>query len=272
VSLSQEPAFSLLKKYFVCGYHDITNEPYAGVSGVHEANGNAVDTTNGAGPHNLQLFFLTADGTILNVLPGYWHSQDLVPEMNLAAKLNKVWQDPHLSRTQKDQLFAQMQVEHISEHSPQMRRRSRMQGFDMQYEAQHRAATSDTIADRQAVYQAMQAGMKMPPPAAFKTTDEIMHERLAAHPFEQYGQFNVAAFADYGKPKYDKHEDYRDASGQIDKMAAKGAPLIGSQESIQKADPGYRRRMQRMQQMYTPGQWGNGGSSGRVWGQQEQQY
>jgi hypothetical protein len=267
VSLSQDPAFSLLKNYFVCGYRDITNEPYAGVSGRHEADGNAVDTTNGAGPHNLQLFFLSADGTVLSVLPGYWHSQDLATEMNLAAKLNKVWLDPQLSRTQKDQLFSQMQLDHVSQHSPQMKRRSRMQGFDMQYEAKNRLNTSDTIANRQAVYASEQAGMKMPPPQAFKTTDEIMHERMARHPFEQYAQFDVAAYADYGKPKYDKHEDYRDASGQVDKMAARNAPLIGSPQAIDKAEPGARRRMMRMQQQYTPGQWGNGGGSGTLWGQ-----
>jgi hypothetical protein len=259
VSLSSDPAFSLLKKYFVCGYKDITNEPYAGLSGRHEINGNAVDTTNGAGPHNLQLFFMTADGTILNVLPGYWHSQDLVPEMNLAAKLNQVWNDQHLSTTQKNQMFTQMTLAHIQEHPKGMVRRSRMQSFDMKYEAQHRLNTSDTIANRQLAAYAVQSNGMMPP-AAFKTTDQIMHERLAYHPFEQYNSFNVAAFADYGKPKYDKHEDYRDASGQINKMAAKNAPELGNKAAMEAERPMGRRRMmmqQQYQQVSTPGLWGN---------------
>jgi hypothetical protein len=268
VSLSQDPAKTLLHKYFVCGYRDITNEPYAGVSGRHEVNGNAVDTSNGAGPHNLQLFFLAADGTVLNVLPGYWHSQDLAAEMNLAAKLDKVWEDNTLSRTQKDQIFTQMHLQHIQEHSPAMVRRSRMQGFDMQEEAKRRPETSDTIADRPAVMNAVRSGMK-PPPQAFKTTDEIMHERLAYHPFEQYSQFNVAAFADYGKTKYDKHEDYRTANGQINKEAAKNAPLIGSQQAIEAQRPKRGWRMMQMQQqqaanqgMWGNHQWGNGGQNG----------
>jgi len=263
VSLSSDPAFSLLKKYFVCGYRDITNEPYAGVSGRHEVGGNAVDTTNGAGPHNLQLFFMEADGTILNVLPGYWHSQDLVPEMNLAAQLHQVYTNKDLSETQKNQLFTQMQLAHIKEHSPQMTRRSKMQGFDMQYEAQHRLNTSDTIADRQLAAYSMESGAKMPPPQAFKTTDRIMHERMARHPFEQYSHFDVAAFADYGKTKYDKHEDFRDASGQVDKMAAKNAPLMGNPEAMQQNMPRGRRGMMQQQEAPMPaGTWG----AGKQWG------
>ena len=262
MSLSQDPAKSLLHKYFVCGYRDITNEPYAGVSGRHEVTGNAVDTSNGAGPHNLQLFFLAADGTVLNVLPGYWHSQDLVPEMNLAAKLNKVWEDNSLSRLQKDQLFTQMHLAHIQEHPPGMVRRSKMQSFDMQEEAKKRLATSDTIADRQAVASALQSGMKVPP-GAFKTTDEIMHERMARHPFEQYSQFNVAAFAEYGKTKYDKHEDFRDASGMVNKMAAKNAPLLGNRQAMESQRPGRRGRMMMQQQPMAdqPNTWGN-----QAWG------
>jgi len=227
VSLSQDPAFSALKNYFECGYRDITNEPYAGVSGVHQVGGNAVDTSNGAGPHNLQLFMLSADGTVLNCLPGYWHSQDLIPEMQLAAQLNQVWLDPKLSRAQKDQMFTQMHLAHIHEHSPQMVRRSRMQSFDMKYEAEHRLGRSDTILNKGAVQMALLSKGKMPP-EAFKTTDEIFHERMASRPFVNYNQFDVAAYADYGKPKYDKKEDYRNADGQVDKLAARNAPEMGN--------------------------------------------
>jgi hypothetical protein len=246
VSLSQEPAFSLLKQYFVCGYRDITNEPYAGVSNRHEVGGNAIDTTNGAGPHNLQLFFLSSDGTVLNVLPGYWHSQDIYPEMQLAAKLNQVWCNPKLSRAQKDQLFQQMHLAHIQEHSPDMVRRSKMQGFDMQYEAKNRLATTDTIADRQLAYAAIQEGGKVPG-QAFKTTDVIMHERMAVRPFEPYQQFDVAAFADYGKPKYDKNEDMRLADGTIDKTAPRNKDEIGNPQAIAALHPNRERNMKNQQ-------------------------
>jgi hypothetical protein len=236
VSLSQDPALSALKEYFACGYRDITREPYAGVSGVHEVGGNAVDTSNGAGPHNLQLFMLSADGTVLNCLPGYWHSQDLIPEMQLAAQLNEVWLNPELSRAQKDQLFTQMHLAHISQHSPQMVRRSRMQSFDMKYEAEHRLNRSDTIANKGPVQMAVLTRGKMPP-EAFKTTDEIFHERMARRPFLAYNQFDVAAYADYGKPKYDKKEDYRTADGQVNRLAARNAPEMGNPAADQQSRP-----------------------------------
>jgi hypothetical protein len=261
VSLSSDPAFSLLKKYFVCGYRDITYEPYAGVSGRHEVGGNAVDTSNGAGPHNLQLFFLASDGTVLSVLPGYWHSQDLVPEMNLAAQLDKVWTDNSLSRTQKDQMFRNMQLAHVSQHSPGMVKRSKMQSFDMQYEVQNRLAYSDTILDRNAASYAVETHNKVPP-YAFKTTDRLMHERMASRPFVAYNQFDVAAFADYGKQKYDKHEDFRMADGTVNKDAAKSAPLLGNPQALDAQRPMGRRRMMMQQQTAQPNGWGTGKSWG----------
>jgi hypothetical protein len=244
VSLSQEPAFSALKENFVCGVRDITNEPYAGLSNRHEVTGNAVNTTNGAGPHNLQLFMLSADGTVLECLPGYWNPTDLVEEMKFASRLNDVWQDQHLSSTQKTTQFRQMQLAHIEEHSPQMVRRSKMQGFDQKYEAEHRLNTSDTIADRSMITPNMlQPGGKIPQ-AAFKTTDELMHERMAVRPFLPFQRFDVAAYVEYGKPKYDKHEDARNSDGTVNKEMAMHAPTIGNQDVI--AQERMQKRMKRM--------------------------
>ena|SRR5271170_1112404 len=75
---------------------------------------------------------------------------------------------------------------------------------------------------------------KMLPQQAFKTTDEIFHERMAVRPFLPYEQFDVAAYTDYGRPKYDKHEDYRDSSGQIIAGSNPQAePLIGNTQQMQ---------------------------------------
>ena len=267
MSLSQDPAFSALKEHFVCGYKDISNEPYAGASGLHEKDGKAVNTTNGAGPHNIQMFMLAPDGTVLSCLPGFWNPQDLVTEMQFASQLNEIWQDPHMSRAQKNEAFREMHLNHIAEHSQGMVRRSRMQGFDQKYEAEHRLNRSDTIRNRGEVAMALNAGSKMLPQDAFKTTDEIFHERLAAHPFESYDHFDVAAFADYGKPKYDKHEDARDSSGQVDKMAARMAPTIGNQAMDR---PMRGRRFQQMQNGYSNNGWGANnnawGTNNNAWG------
>ncbi len=225
MSLSSGPVVNYLKSNFVCGTKDITGEPYAGISGRHEINGNAVRTTNGAGPHNIQMFVLAADGTVLHCLPGYWDGQDLMHELNFARELNSVWNE-NIPLERKKHEFTRMQMAHVGTHSPAMVARSRMQSFDQQYEVRRRLATSDTILDQNLAAQSLQMGMKVPA-GAFKTTDVIMHERMAVRPFMPYQQFDVLAFSDYGKPKYDKNEDYRNVRGMVDKTAARNAPELG---------------------------------------------
>jgi hypothetical protein len=228
VSLSSEPAFSTLKDNFVCGVKDISGEAYSGVSGRHEPDGNAINTTNGAGPHNIQMFVLANDGTVLHCLPGYWNPQDMVQELELARQLNEVWTNPQFTRSQKNQMFAEMHSAHLQQHSMATVRRSRMQGFDQKYEAQHRLHTSDTIRNASLIT----PGSKMMPQQAFKTTDEIMHQRMMQRPFVHYSQFDVAAYADYGRPKYDKNEDYRDGTGKVVSRPDNSQYLIGNKDAM----------------------------------------
>ncbi len=230
MSLSQDPAFTWLKQYFVCGYRDITTQPYCGMSGRHEIGGRAIRTSNGAGPHNIQIFMLSPDGTVLNCLPGFWSAQDLIVEMRFAYDLNKVWQNKSLSSYQKTAMFKQMHIDHIAQHPPGMVRRSKMQGFDAKYEAKNRLNTTDTILDKNLVLASLNSGGMMPM-GAFKTTDEIMHERMVKQPFVKYENFDVASFCDYGLQKYDKHEDSRDSSGQIIKDVERGEAELGRKGS-----------------------------------------
>jgi len=232
VSLSTDPAFTALKESFVCGYRDISDQPYAGVSGLHKPDGNAINTTNGAGPHNLQLFILSPEGVVLTCLPGYWNAYDLVHEMQLAEKLNEVWHNPMLGRAEKDAIFRQMHQNHVQEHSNAMVFRSRMQGFDQKWEAKHKLTSSDCIRNACLI---TDPNAKMLPQDAFKTTDEIMHQRMALRPFRTYDQFDVAAYTDYGRPIYDKHEDYRDATGRLLPGAdPKSAPKIGNVQGMRR--------------------------------------
>ncbi len=200
----------MLKNDFICGYTDITDKSFAGMSGRHERQGNAVHTSNGAGPHNIQMFVLAPDGTVLHCLPGYWDPRDLARELKFAEQLNKVWTDRTLRTSEKNQLFSTLQLRHIDTHPQQMVARSHMQGFDQKYEAEHRLNTSDTIANRTMAAAFLQP-MGHAPQVAFKTTDVIMHERMAKRPFEPFERFDVAAYSDYGKPLYDKNEDEFDA-------------------------------------------------------------
>lgn len=183
-------------------------------------------TSNGAGPHNIQIFMLASDGTVLNCLPGFWSAQDLPVEMSFAYELNKVWQDKSLSTSQKNEKFRQMHLAHIAQHPKQMVRRSHMQGFDAQYEAKHNLEKTDTIKDKSVVVAALNTGT-MVPMQAFKTTDEIMHERIANRPFQKYENFDVASFCDYGLQKYDKHENARDSSGRVIKEMESSEPELG---------------------------------------------
>ncbi len=215
MSLSQEPAFSYLKQNFVCGAKDIENEPYCGVSGRHAPDGKGIVTTNGAGPHNLQLFMMAPDGTVLHCLPGYWAPQDLTRELQFGMQLLRIYQDPRLTQGQKNRMFSQMHLAHIQEHPHDMVKRSRMQGFDQKYEAKTRPYQSDTVLNASLAVQALQANDNKMLNSAFKTTDVIMHERLAQRPFVKYQDFDVAAYTDYGRQKYEKHEDDRDMSGQL---------------------------------------------------------
>ncbi|MBS1992297.1 MAG: hypothetical protein JSS83_17360 [Cyanobacteria bacterium SZAS LIN-3] len=232
MSLSSEPVINYLKDNFVCGYKDITNEPYCGMSGRHEVWGNAVNTTNGAGPHNIQIFVLNPDGTVLHCLPGYWSAEDLITELSFAQKVNSVYSATGSTEAKKSQ-YARMHLAHIKEHSPQMVARSHMQGFDQMYEARKRLNTTDTIADLGAVKNALATNSRIPD-GAFKTTDVIMHERDARQPFVPYNQFDVVAFSDYGKTKYDKNEDYHNVYGRVDMQAARNAPELGINKEAQK--------------------------------------
>ena len=235
MSLSTPQVVAALKENFECATRDITGESYAGVSGRHEVNGKAVKTTNGAGPHNIQMFMLASDGTVLHCLPGYWAPADIVPEMELARQLNQVWMSSY-SPEQKRREFYRLHLAHAYNHSNATRMRSRMQGFDQQWEARHKLNTSDTILNPTLAAQVLQKGVKAPE-GAFKTTDLIMHERMAVRPFLPYNQFDVVAYSDYGRPLYDKHEDYRTASGEVDKEAAKSAPKLGNVDVMRQARP-----------------------------------
>ena len=254
VSLSQEPVLSVLKNELVCGYKDISSESYAGFSGSHKIGENAINTTNGAGPHNVQSFLMASDGTVLHCLPGYWHPQDLVREVEFAGRLHDVWTNKKLSSTQKRQHFKSMQLSHVNEHPWQMKRRSRMQSFDMEHEAKHRLRNSDTITNA-GVAQAILSKDRMTKIKAmrgFKTTDQIMHERMASRPFVSYSHFDVAKFADYGRPLYDKSENFRNENGQFldnGRVVEKPPAKVRQQELLGKIPDEIQRRRERMRRL-----------------------
>ena len=201
-----------LSEKFVCGVHDITNEPYAGSSDAHDVHGLAVNTTNGAGPHNIQMFFLgRRHGTPL--FAWLLEPRRLGEETKLAEQLNEVWLNPKLTRAQKDALFVSMQLGHIKQHSADEAKRSHLQWFDASVEANN--PHSDFIK-----VEAVPGGSTF---TELKTTDVVIHERMAniSMPFDR---FDVAAYSNYGKERYDKNENRLDpervAQGEINAPGA----------------------------------------------------
>ena len=204
MSLSNDSVLNVLKTQFVCGFKNIKGESYAGKSGKHDTDSAAVVTTNGAGPHNVQLFFLSSDGTVLHCLPGYWAPQDLLLETRLALSLNNLWKNPSVSESEKKKRFSQAQLQFVRQLPADMVARSHLQGFDAKHEmnkpdSDFRMLKTD--------YRAPQPKMGKHP--NLKSTVQVVHERMAKRPFVAYADFDVEKFSDYGKWRYDKKEEQR---------------------------------------------------------------
>lgn len=213
VSLSNDSVLNALKSNFVCGYKNITGESYAGRSGHHDPNAPAVLTTNGAGPHNVQMFFLSKDGVVLQCLPGFWAPPDFLYEMRFALGMNRLWLDETKPLDTKKRLFTRYQLQDIPRHPADMVARSHLQSFDAQAEAKKTKQQSDFIY-RPGDYHAATQTKAM---HNLKTTDQVVHERMAKRPFVTYEEFDVAAFSDYGKERYDKKEETREPGAAMQK-------------------------------------------------------
>jgi hypothetical protein len=208
VTLSDDAVLNALKKNFVCGFKNITGQPYAGKSGQHDPDSPAVFTTNGAGPHNVQIFFLSSDGVVLHCLPGYWSPVDFLHEMQFALTMNQLWTNASPSLDKKKELFRQAQLADMRSHPMAMRQRSRLQKFDENKEKQK--SNSDFAFKpgdfHPIVILAAGNRHKAPKIDDMKCVDQVVHERMAQRPFVPYEEFDVERFSDYGKMRYDKHE------------------------------------------------------------------
>lgn len=203
VSLPNEPVFSLLKSDFVVGWKNIIKEKYVGESHGYKPDQTSVGTTNGAGPHNVQMFVLSPDGIVLHALPGFWHPEDLASELRFAQLLWGLWKDPRYTVEEKRTLYSVLQLAEL-QHQPKFTSvRSGWQGFDAKNEVKRlEKGDRDTFvhgADGQVCKDA-----KGQP--QIKTTNVVAHERLAARPFVPFEKFDVFEFADYGRTYYDNNK------------------------------------------------------------------
>jgi hypothetical protein len=194
--------FSKLKSDFVVGWRNIITEKYVGESFGYTCDQTAVGTTNGAGPHNVQIFVLAPDLTVLHALPGFWHPEDLAQELEFSKTLHRLWNDNGRSRQEKDVMFAQLQLAEPKNHSKTTTIRSSWQGFDAKNEQKRRDAghTRDTFLTSVDGSVAERRGRPK-----MKPINQLVHERMAQRPFVKFKDFDVAVFADYGRILYDNN-------------------------------------------------------------------
>ena len=200
MSLPNEEVIALLKDQFVVGFRNIEEDKHVGLSHGYKAGQTAVGTTNGAGGRNVQLVVMSPDQTVLHVLPGFWHPEDLVTELKFATVLHRLWLDDGKTREEKLALFAAMHKAQVRRFSVDMIARSDWQDFDRVVEVMRaRSEKRDTLL-RDAAGDWLLDSHKQP---RLKPTCQLLHERMAAQPFTKLGVFDMERYVDYGRPFYD---------------------------------------------------------------------
>jgi len=188
VTLSNDNVIDKLKKTFVCSWKNIKGQtPYAGTSNTHMPENPAMEVTNCAGHHNVQMFFLTSDGRVLHCLPGYWNPKHFVEELDVATELAKIYYRKDISVAERNEKFLDLHLRHSVEHSAEMREASAHQGFDkMNLEKRE---SSDFHRKEGFV-----RGLKRP--------DQVIHERIAERPFVPLASVDVKKLIDMGQRQY----------------------------------------------------------------------
>ena len=188
MTLSNDNVIDKLKKTFVCSWKNIKGQtPYAGTSNTHMPENPAMEVTNCAGHHNVQMFFLTSDGRVLHCLPGYWNPKHFVEELDVATELAKLYYRKDISVVERNNKFLDIHLRHAVEHSAEMREASAHQGFDrMNLEKRE---SSD--------FQRKEGFVK-----GLKRPDQVIHERLAETPFAPLASVDVKKLIDMGQRQY----------------------------------------------------------------------
>ena len=197
MTLPDPRVLDLLERYFVVGWRDIRREAWRGDSLGYAPNQTAVGTTNGAGARNVQIFVLSQDLVVLHVLPGFWHPDDLLPELELALQTDLLWRDPERTREQKEDLFVLLHRARLARTSAETLARSTWQGFDVSVEL-HRAQREERLTV------ARGPDGKL----ALKPTCVLLHEQIALEPFVPFAEFDFERWLDRGTRHYDNNRGF----------------------------------------------------------------
>ena len=197
MTLPNEEVLDLLRDNFVVGWRNIQRQEFVGNSQGYKKTHTAVGTTNGAGGRNVQLFVLASDLTVLHVLPGFWHADDLVDELRFATQLHRLWKNDRRDRAQKLRMAKAMRRTHVRNLSPHTVARSSWQSFDRRKELErYRTEPRDTIV-------LDDNGRPEVLPLCY-----VVHERMDTRVFTSFKKFDTEGFVDYGRPYYDNNRGF----------------------------------------------------------------
>ena len=198
MTLPNDDVISFLDSRFILAHRNIQKDSYVGLSHGYSPTQSAVGTTNGAGPRNVQFLILAADETVLHALPGFWHAEDLIPELQLAFEINRLYLEKDRSEYYKEKMYVLLHETHMRRHGAEAQRRGQWQDFDRRYES-HRA--------QREVRDTFRTGDDGKP--ELKSVPEVIHDRMLARRFLPLASFDLEQFVDYGRPFYDNNHGYR---------------------------------------------------------------
>lgn len=199
MTLPNDDVINFIDSRFVLAHRNIHKDEHVGMSNGYKPTQSAVGTTNGAGPRNVQFLILAADETVLHALPGFWHATDLIPELQLAFEINRLYLDETKSDHDKERMFLMLHRTHMRRHGKEAARRGQWQGFDRWAEVQRVKKTGyrDTFKK--------DANGEL----VLKSVPEVIHDRMQSRRFKKLADFDLETFVDYGRAFYDNNRGER---------------------------------------------------------------
>ncbi len=198
MTLPNDDVIDFIGTRFILVHKNIQSEQHVGMSHGYKDTQSAVGTTNGAGPRNVQFMILAADKTVLHALPGFWHAEDLIPELQLAFEINRLYLDEQKTFNQKAKMYEMLHKSHMRRHGAAAVRRGQWQGFDRHTEV-HRVKTEERDTFRTLANGELQ----------LKSVPEVIHDRMLTRRFKKLEDFDLETFVDYGRAFYDNNRGER---------------------------------------------------------------
>lgn len=231
MTLADPEVQSLLAGQFVLGFTNIEKASFVGLSHGYRCDQSAVGTTNGAGGRNVQIVVMAADRTVLHVLPGFWHPEDLRAELDFARTLFHLWLSDDHTHDEKLALFTAMHRARVRSMPAATIARSGWQDFDRWEELQrsHREQR-DTLAFDDAGEVALDHDHQ----PAMKPICLLLHERMASQPFAKLGVFDMEHYVDYGRAFYDNNAGF-DRGREFPAAAKSNERRAAAMEKAEKA-------------------------------------